>query len=117
VLHHLERLLPDARNTVLFAGYQTAGTRGRTLLEGAATVHIHGRDVPVAARVEGLDSMSAHADAGEILRWLGGFRRPPTLTCLVHGEPAPMDALRAAIERELGWTVKTPDHLEQLAVG
>ena len=117
VLHHLERLLPDARNTVLFAGYQTAGTRGRTLLEGAATVHIHGRDVPVAARVEGLDSMSAHADAGEILRWLGGFRRPPTLTCLVHGEPAPMDALRAAIERELGWTVQTPDHLEQLAVG
>jgi metallo-beta-lactamase family protein len=117
VLHHLERLLPDAKNTVLFAGYQAAGTRGRALLDGAATVHIHGRDIPVAARIEGLDSMSAHADAGEILRWLGGFHRPPALTCLVHGEPSPMDALRTTIERELGWTVITPAHLERLDVG
>ncbi len=116
VLHHLERVLPDARNTVLFAGYQAAGTRGRSLLDGASTVHIHGRDIPVAARVEGLDSMSAHADADEILRWLGGFNRPPSLTCLVHGEPGPMDALRGAIERRLSWTVKTPDHQEAISI-
>ena len=116
VLHHLERLLPDARHTVLFAGYQAAGTRGRQLLEGAATVRIHGRDIPVAARIEGLDSLSAHADAGEILRWLSGFREAPALTCLVHGEPGPMDALRSAIERQFGWTVKTPAHLEAVAL-
>jgi metallo-beta-lactamase family protein len=116
VLHHLERLLPDARHTVLFAGYQAAGTRGRALLEGAATVRIHGRDIPVAARVEGLDSMSAHADASEILRWLGGFKRPPALTCLVHGEPGPMDTLKQAIERRLGWTVKAPEPLEEVAL-
>jgi metallo-beta-lactamase family protein len=116
VLHHLERLLPDARNTVLFAGYQAAGTRGRALLEGAATVRIHGRDIPVAAHVEGLDSMSAHADASEILRWLGGFKRPPALTCLVHGEPGPMDTLKQAIERRLGWRVKAPEPLEEVAL-
>jgi metallo-beta-lactamase family protein len=117
VLHHLERVLPDARNTVLFAGYQAVGTRGRALLEGAATVHIHGREIPVAARVEGLDSMSAHADADEILRWLGSFMRAPALTCLVHGEPGPMDALRATIERRLRWTVNTPAHLEVVDLG
>jgi metallo-beta-lactamase family protein len=99
VLHHLERALPDARNTILFAGFQGAGTRGRKLLEGATYSRIHGQDIPVAARIERMDSMSAHADANEIMRWLGGFTRPPALTCLVHGEPGPMDALKARIER------------------
>jgi metallo-beta-lactamase family protein len=112
VLHHLFRLLPDPKNTVLFAGYQAAGTRGRTMLDGAGEVRIHGQQVPVRARVEKLDALSAHADAGEILRWLRGFPRPPALTCLVHGEPGPMDALKARIGKELGWTLKTPEPLE-----
>jgi metallo-beta-lactamase family protein len=115
VLHHLERGLPDARNTVLFAGYQAAGTRGRLLKDGAKTTRIHGQDIPVAARIESIDSMSAHADGDEIMRWLKGFTRPPSLTCLVHGEPEPMDALKARIERELGWTVRTPAHQERIA--
>jgi metallo-beta-lactamase family protein len=114
VLHHLERALPDARNTVIFAGYQAAGTRGRMLLEGARTTRMHGHDVPVAARIASIDSMSAHADSNEIMRWLGGFTRPPALTCLVHGEPAPMDALKARIERDLRWTVRTPAHQERI---
>ncbi len=117
VLHHLKRALPDPANTVLFAGYQAAGTRGRALREGATTTRIHGEDVPVRARIEVLDSMSAHADANEIMRWLGGFTRPPTVTCLVHGEPAPMDTLKARIERELKWTVKTPAHQEKMELG
>ena len=116
VLHHLARVLPDARNTVLFAGYQAAGTRGRLLKDGAAFTRIHGRDVPVAARIEALDSMSAHADAGEILGWLSRFKRPPATTCLVHGEPGPMDVLKARIERDLGWTVKTPLHQETIQI-
>jgi metallo-beta-lactamase family protein len=114
VLHHLERGLPDDRNTVLFVGYQAAGTRGRQLRDGAKFSRIHGHDVPVRARIEGIDSMSAHADSNEILRWLGGFKRPPSLTCLVHGETEPMDALKARIEKELGWTVRTPEHLEKI---
>jgi metallo-beta-lactamase family protein len=116
VLHHLVRTLPDARNTILFVGYQAAGTRGRLLIDGAATTRIHGQDVPVAARVEGVDFMSAHADADEILRWLGGFTRPPSLTCLVHGEPGAMDALKGRIEATLGWTVKTPEHRETITI-
>jgi len=116
VLHHLVRALPDPRNTVLFAGYQAAGTRGRKLLEGAQYSRIHGQEVPVRARIEKVDSMSAHADVNEIMRWLGGFTRPPGLTCLVHGEPEPMDALKARIEKDLGWTVKTPAHQEKIEV-
>lgn len=114
VLHHLARTLPDERNTILFVGYQAAGTRGRQMLEGAKFTRIHGVDVPVLARVESIDSMSAHADSNEIMRWLGNFTAPPSLTCLVHGEPEPMDALKARIERELGWRVATPGHQEKM---
>ena len=116
VLHHLARALPNPRNTVLFAGYQAAGTRGRQLKDGAKFTKIHGDEVQVAARIEAIDSMSAHADANEIMRWLGHFQTPPTTTFLVHGEVEPMDALRARIEKELGWRVRTPGHLERVEI-
>ena len=116
VLHHLERLLPDPKHTVLLAGYQAAGTRGRKMEDGAKFTRLHGQDIPVRARVERLDSMSAHADSDEILRWLGACPRPPALTCLVHGEPEPMDALKARIEKELGWTVKAPEPGETVQI-
>jgi metallo-beta-lactamase family protein len=108
VLHHLARILPDARHTVLFAGFQAPGTRGRLMKDGAKFTRIHGREVPVAAHVAALESLSAHADSNEMLRWLGGFKQPPSALCLVHGEPGPMDTLKARIERELHWKVLTP---------
>ena len=114
VLHHLQGVLPDKRSTVLFVGYQAAGTRGRQLLDGATEVTIHGQFVSVKARIEKLDSMSAHADAEETLRWLGGFTTPPRVTYLVHGEPGPMDALKARLQSQLQWNVRTPSHLEQV---
>ncbi len=114
VLYHLQGALPDKRSTVLFVGYQAAGTRGRMLIDGAREVKIRGQFVPVNARVERLDSMSAHADSEETIRWLGGFTKPPARTYLVHGEPGPMDALKVTIESRLQWTVHTPAHLEQV---
>ena len=86
----------------MFVGYQAAGTRGRLLVDGAKAVRMKGHDVAVSARIEKLDSMSAHADAGEILRWLSGFSRPPSMTYLVHGEGVALEALRARIQTELG---------------
>jgi metallo-beta-lactamase family protein len=112
VLHHLKAGLPDSKNTVLFAGYQGVGTRGRRLVDGEKTVKIHGEWVPVAAHIEHIDSMSAHADAGEILRWLHGFTAPPLQTFIVHGEPVAMDALSARIKDELGWSTAIPAHRE-----
>jgi metallo-beta-lactamase family protein len=114
VLHHLKRVLPDARNTVLFVGYQAAGTRGRSLVDGAREVRIHGQFVAVSARVERIDAMSAHADAAEILRWLRAFGAAPAMTYIVHGEPPAMRALQAEIARELGpaWKTRAPEYLE-----
>jgi metallo-beta-lactamase family protein len=109
VLHHLAQALPDPRHTVLFVGFQSEGTRGRALVEGAREVKIHGRFVPVQATVARLDGMSAHADQTEILRWLGYFTAAPANTFLVHGEPAAMATLKAAIERTLGWQVAMPE--------
>jgi metallo-beta-lactamase family protein len=116
VLHHLAAALPDSRNTVLLVGFQAEGTRGRQLLEGATEVRIHGMPVPVRARVAKLNQMSGHADRGEIVRWLRTLPAPPQRLFLVHGEPAPMDALKATIKRELGWDAATPQHLERVTL-
>lgn len=112
VLHHLKAALPDSRNTVLTVGYQAEGTRGRQLIDGARTVKIHGETIPVNAHVEQIESMSAHADSGEILRWLGGFSRPPKTAFIVHGEVAAMEALSGQIRGKLGWTARMPEHGE-----
>lgn len=114
VLHHLAAALPDARNTVLFVGFQAEGTRGRTLVDGAAQVKIHGHWVPVQARVARLDSMSAHADRHEIIRWLRTLPQLPERLCLVHGEPGPMDALKRLVHEQLGIAGVSPEHKERL---
>jgi metallo-beta-lactamase family protein len=114
VLHHLRAMLPDPRHTVLFVGYQAAGTRGRRLVDGEREVKIHGGFVRVNARIERIDSMSAHADSSEILRWLSGFSRPPAQTYLVHGEPPAMEALSRTIAEQLGWATTMPDHQQRV---
>jgi metallo-beta-lactamase family protein len=116
VLHHLAAALPDERNAVLFVGFQAEGTRGRALVDGARTVKIHGMMVNVAARIARIDSMSAHADSREILRWLDTFKRPPEQVFLVHGEPPAQEALREAIASAKGWTVHVPQHGEKVEV-
>ncbi|HSL24021.1 MAG TPA: MBL fold metallo-hydrolase [Vicinamibacterales bacterium] len=116
VLHHLATALRRPENTVLFVGFQAAGTRGRQLVDGARAVRIHGADVPVEARIARLDSMSAHADASEILRWLRNFRRPPTATYVVHGEPVATAALQQRIATELGWGVSAARYLQRVTL-
>ncbi|HET9491158.1 MAG TPA: MBL fold metallo-hydrolase [Methylomirabilota bacterium] len=103
ILHHLRRRLGDERTTVLFAGYQAPGTRGRSLCEGARSVRIFGEEMPVRATILTTDALSAHADQQDLLRWLKGFQRPPAATYAVHGEPAAASALCEVIVRELGW--------------
>src|SRR5688572_17995737 len=112
VLHHMAAALPDARNTVLFVGYQAAGTRGRALVDGAREVKIHGQIVSVGARIARNDSMSAHADRNEILRWLETLPAAPRRLFLVHGEPVPMDALKQRVQEHFGWDATAPAHRE-----
>jgi metallo-beta-lactamase family protein len=108
VLHHLAGLLPDARNTVVLAGYQAEGTRGRDLLAGVRSLKIHGRFVPVKAEVVEIPYFSVHADADEVIEWLGGAPRPPEHCFVVHGEPEASRILAHRIHAELDWPVSVP---------
>ena len=114
VLHHLERCLPDHRNTILFVGFQAAGTRGRALQSGAQSAKMYGREVPVRASIESIENLSAHADYGEILAWLKRFSKAPGQTFMVHGEPKASQALRQRIAQELHWDVTVPTYLQQV---
>jgi metallo-beta-lactamase family protein len=116
VLFHLERFAPDHRNTVLLVGHQAAGTRGDQLLQGERRLKIHGKHVNVRAEVVALDGLSAHADANEILAWLGTFEEAPRETYITHGEPRASDALRRRIQDELGWSANAPEHLERFTL-
>lgn len=102
VLHHLKRLLPDPRNLVALVGYQAPGTRGRELVDGAKTLRIHGRAVPVEASVVELHGLSAHADQDGILRWLRTCSELPRAIFINHGEPEGSKGLARRIKRELG---------------
>ena len=108
VLHHIKAFGGDRRNTILLVGYQAAGTRGRALQNGAPSLRIHGEDVAIRAQVSTLPSLSAHADAGEIVAWLSTFSRAPKRTFVTHGEPAASRALASRIEKELGWSAEVP---------
>ncbi len=113
VLHHLERRLPDPRTTVLLVGYQAAGTRGWSLLNGARTLRMHGQDVPVHARVTSINGFSAHGDKDEVARWLDTLPRPPARVFCTHGELPALDATAARL-RARGWDAVVPRHLEQV---
>ncbi|HXI19882.1 MAG TPA: MBL fold metallo-hydrolase RNA specificity domain-containing protein, partial [Gemmatimonadales bacterium] len=117
ILHHLQHRLPDDRTTVLLVGFQAAGTRGRSLQDGAKTIKMFGVEVPVHARIETLHGLSAHADRDELLRWLGGFRRPPGRTYLVHGEPQAAEAFAKTIRERLAWAVETARDCEEVGLG
>jgi len=116
ILHHLERRLPEPGTTVLFVGYQAAGTRGRLLRDGARTLRIFGHDVPVKATIFSTDALSAHADRDELLRWLRGFRTPPAMTYTVHGEPESAQALATTIAKTLGWPARAARDGERIEV-
>lgn len=114
VLHHLKTFAPDARNTILFAGFQAGGTRGAAMLNGAESIKIHGDYVPVRADVANVPNLSAHADYVEILDWFGNYESAPRQVFITHGEPAAADALRQHIAQRFGWTARVPEHLERV---
>lgn len=114
IIHHFKAFAPDARNTILFSGFQAGGTRGAAMVDGAKEIKIHGEYVPIRAEVTSINSLSAHADANEILTWLKHFEQPPKLTFITHGEPVAADALRLKIEEKLGWETYIPDYLESV---
>ena len=116
ILHHLAERLPDSRNTVLFAGYQAVGTRGRTIQEGKTSVKIHGQEVHIQAHVESIDSASGHGDYNEILAWLMGFNKAPDKVFIVHGDDEASESLAAKIREKFGWDVTVPKLFESFEI-
>jgi metallo-beta-lactamase family protein len=114
VLHHLGQRLPDRRNTVILVGFQTEGTRGRSFLDGARSVKMLGRYVPVRAEVVHVPAFSVHADQRELLDWLRTTPQPPAMTFVVHGEHTAAEAFHRLIEETLDWTAAVPRYLEQV---
>jgi len=114
VLHHIEAFGPDPRNAIVLAGYQAGGTRGALLAGGAKSVRMFGREVPINAEVLTLQSFSSHADSNELIAWMRTAQKPPGMTYITHGEPDAADILRGRVKRELGWTCRVPEQLEQV---
>lgn len=107
VLHHLMKMTPDERNTVIFVGHQAAGTRGWRYINGEKRVRIYGQDYDVNARIAHMDALSAHADAGQLVEWLSQSPAPKR-TFIVHAEPDAADAFKGRLQSQLGWNVEIP---------
>jgi metallo-beta-lactamase family protein len=116
ILHHLTHRLPRQSDTVLLAGYQAEGSRGRRLLEGEKTLRIFGEDVPVNCRVRELHGLSAHADQPELIRWLGTVKKSPKFTFVTHGELESATAFSSLIETQLKWKTVIPDYLQSMTL-
>ena len=103
IKYHLRENLPRGECGVLIVGFQAGGTLGRRLVDGARTVTIFGETIAVRARIHTVGGLSAHADQGALLNWLGALRRPPGKTFLTHGEASATAAFAKAIEERFGW--------------
>ena len=113
ILHHIKAYGPDPNSTLVLVGFQAAGTRGRAILDGSKSVKIHGQPVPLNCKVECIDSISAHGDYEDMLKWLSLFTRKPKIIFLVHGEPEGTAALAERIKSKLGWNVVIPKYLDE----
>lgn len=113
VLHHALRILPDENATIVFVGYQAAGTPGRRVSDGENEVKLLGQWVPVNCHIERIGGFSAHADWKEIIQWLEGMPAAPRRTFVTHGEPEGADAMAGHISERFGWTVEAPRYGER----
>jgi metallo-beta-lactamase family protein len=116
ILHHLKIYAPDRRNTIVFSGFQAAGTRGEAIVNGAREVKVHGEYIPIEAEVFALHNLSAHADQADLLKWLSHFKSAPKTTFIIHGEPTQADCLRQKITDRLKWKCHIPSYLEKVSL-
>ncbi|MFH1725316.1 MAG: MBL fold metallo-hydrolase [Elusimicrobiota bacterium] len=114
ILHHLKHRLPERENLVLLVGYQVIGTRGRSLVDGAKEIKIHGQRVPVRAKVAIIHGVSAHGDSDDLVAWLKTTKSKPKRVFLVHGEPEGLRAMAKRVDQELGWRHHTAKYLEKV---
>jgi metallo-beta-lactamase family protein len=117
VLHHAMRILPDPTATIIFVGFQAAGTTGRRVLDGEREVKIMKQWIPVNCRVRRIEGFSAHADWKAVLKWLEGLKVPPKKVFTTHGEPIAAEAMAQKIRERFGWDVEVPVLDEMVVLG
>jgi metallo-beta-lactamase family protein len=113
IKHHLAREITRSESTLLFVGYQAAGTLGRQILDGLSPVRILGQSYPVGMKIEKIDGFSAHAGMNDLQRWLNSFKSPPKHVFLTHGEEEAITALETYINSKGGWQVSAPTYREE----
>jgi metallo-beta-lactamase family protein len=116
ILHHMYHRLQREEDTLLIAGYQAEGTRGRRLLDGEKTIKIFGEEVPVKCHLEFIESMSGHADKGELFKWMQNFKESPKITFTTHGEGKNLHEYAQNIRDTFGWNVLVPQYLESVSL-
>lgn len=112
VLTYLQQYVERPETTVMLAGYQAEGTRGRQMLEGCPEIKFYGKYYKVNAQVEYLESLSAHADQTELLQWVDDIEEKPKRLFLVHGEPQALDMMRLKLKDTYGWKAHIPELFE-----
>ena len=115
VIHHMANMLPNPKNTILLVGYQAVGSRGRSLEDGEPRVKIHGKWIPVHAKIAKIESFSVHADSDELIAWLQNIKKVEKVF-VVHGEPDSVTALASRLRKELLWNVYVPTSEESFAL-
>ena len=116
VLTYFIQYLGNPSATILLAGYQAAGTRGRDLLDGAKEIKIFGKYFPVRATIENITGLSSHADQAELIGWLSELTTTPSDIFLVHGEDDALQAMKVKIEEVYHWPVTIPKLNEVICV-
>jgi metallo-beta-lactamase family protein len=110
VMHHAMRVLPDESATIVFVGFQAAGTTGRRVQDGETEVKIMKNWVQVKCHVEKVEGFSAHADWKGVIHWLEGLETSPKLIFTTHGEPEAAEAMAGHIRESFGWNVVVPQY-------
>ncbi len=116
IKHHLRNNLPRSECSVVITGFQAQGTLGRRLVDGARRVRLFGEDIPVRAKIHTIGGLSAHADQGALLGWLGGFAQPPARTWIVHGEAGTAEIFAQAVRERLHWAAQVAAPGQQVAL-
>ncbi|OGO18580.1 MAG: MBL fold hydrolase [Chloroflexi bacterium RBG_16_50_11] len=110
IKHHLVNNISRPECTVLFVGYQAAGTLGRQILDGAKSVRIHGQQRPVNARIAQIQGFSAHADRDELMKWLSKLSVHPRHIFITHGETNSSEQFSKFLSATTGYKTSVPDY-------
>ncbi len=114
VKHHLSHNITKPQSTILFVGYQAAGTLGRHIVEGAKDIRILGRSHRVRARIARVHGLSAHADRDELLQWLSGLTKAPKAVFVVHGPAERAQHFADYLKEKKGWSTSAPAYMDEV---